>query len=156
MIENSGVISDFIFVVIDQWFPSRVKHPELQIIRHNYSSLFRAKVYEEGFPIMQSLCGIFYTVYPNNAQIYSNPIFDVNLNSSDGKPYVIVREHWIDTVVWSIDKFLGYAPRKIIAILPRLGYPEKEIFHPLQSRDDFCKKILTGKVCFDEIYFVKP
>lgn len=146
------VISDFVIISPKQLFAKLPKNFDL-IIETCNRNVFPKTVYVDGFHIAQRvLRGIWYTIYPGEEKLYTDAFFDLEINN--GMSNVVIRSDWINVIDELIDFFLEKSPDHTIVVLLRLDYPNCEMFHKHQSRDEFCDKMKKNQLHFDEMYFV--
>ena len=145
------VISDFIFIMPEQ----NVATPyngEKTVVEVYDRTQFLTVMYKYGFPLLQSIYGMWYVIYPAEPQMYTDTFFDLAFKSS--KDYVVLREGWVDIVIDIIDHFLSFSTENGIYIMIRLDYPTQEVIHNKCTRNQFVELLQDGRICFDELYLV--
>ncbi len=148
------VIADFVIIALRQH--RRIKKPLKSIlIEAKKRRWFSRKIYADGFPVAQALMGWWYTFYPPDSLIYTDPFFDIkDSEQRDDVKNVVIRAQWEKIIIYVLDYYLSMAETGTIAILFRLNNPVQEVIHCACSYEFFVNELLNGKIHFDELYFV--
>lgn len=155
-IGNNGVVTDFVIVSLKQ--KKRIKKPnykELLIIEETRRHRIFPTMNCYGFSIFQAFRGWWYSFYTKD--IYTDCFFDIGdvyAESEFGNYPLIVRSKWEKTVYSLLEYYLSNTDSGSIAVLIRLDYPKREVFHPVSTLEEFWDDMQTGKIYFDEVYFI--
>ncbi len=111
----------------------------------------------KSFQVLQAIMGMWYTIYPDDAHIYTDAFFDLESDSSaQGNDTVILRNKWTETIFNTLKYYLDHSPNQLLAVMIRLDYPHRELVHSPISYSAFTQKLLSNQIKFDELYYIVP
>ena len=154
--EISGVLCDYIIISLKQH--KKIKKPVNDlgiIIEETRRDRILHTMNFYGFSIFQAFTGWWYTFYTQD--IYKDCFFDlgdVYSESEFGNYPLYVMPKWEKTVYSLLEYYLSNTDSGSIAVLFRLDYPKREVFHPVKTLEEFWDDMQNGKIYFDEVYFV--
>ena len=146
-------ICDLIIISLDKKIPIRHLCGKYVFEKYNRNIFLSQKLYKDSFPVLQTLRGFWYRVYPPIKDMYSNTFFDIKFDK-DGIPCVRVMDEWITDISFLLTHFLNFEPGLHFCVLVRLNDTENETIHTGYTSEMFIAELLQGSIHYDELYLI--
>lgn len=147
------VIADLNIICINQTFETIYSDVSVLSVETQKRDVNSPPIYHSyNFSTADKQKGVCYTFWPEGELFFTEPFFDLKVVGNNNM--ILLNPVWKETLHNLICFYISRSPSNRICFFVRIQDKANNIVHEVWHKDIFWDELDTGKICFNEIYFV--